>query len=83
MTRTCSEPASTITARLAPRERASRPMQPLPLKRSRKSAPSTSNCQMLKSDSRMMSVTGRVSSPLGAEISLPRALPAMMRIRLL
>ena len=78
MVRTASGDASTMTALAAPRDRASSAMHPLPENRSRKSHPSMSNCHMLNSDSRIMSVTGRVSKPFGASIALPRALPAII-----
>ena len=72
---------STKVTLAAPRESASRPSAPEPAKRSSTLAPSTGPIR-LNAASRTRSPVGRVASPLGAAIRLPRCVPAMILITL-
>ena len=68
----------------APRESASRPMAPVPAKRSSTRRPSKLAprrlARMSKIDSRTRSAVGRIESSEGAIRCLPRKRPAMMRM---
>ena len=62
MSETFSRSRSTKMARSAPRLKASRPMAPVPAKRSMTRRSTTSSRTILKSDSRTMSLVGRVAA---------------------
>ena len=72
---------STRVALAAPLLIASMPIAPDPAKRSRNFIPSTSNCMILKSASRILPDVGLVKSPGGHEMFLFLNVPAKIFIR--